>query len=305
MDYKSDEMSSSDLTNVKTEHISDTCHQYANAMKEEPTETKPEALNSTVCENDSTVSVPVYNHIPISDGLRHDECSIVMSIKEEIIDIKYPDNVSATIMKIKEEQGNTTQDDLFSNDHCHFTELTLDIKPDSVTDVIKSNVSSPCDMRFNQIDRLKTHMMTCAGENTQSGSSCDDNCKQIGPLEMTRIKGKQYLCQCDGRYCKRAHSHRKHTITNTRQKRHSCYQCNKIFYNFVDLKRHMITHTGKKPYSCSQCGKNFTRAGHLKKHLMIHTGEKPFSCSQCKRSFALASSVKRHMITHTGEKPFS
>ena len=285
MDDKRDEMSSSDLTNIKTEHISDTSHQYVNATKEEPTdETKLEALNSAVCENDSTLSVSGYNHMPISDGLRRDECSILMSIKEELIGSKYPDTVSATIMEIKEEQGNTTPDYLFSNDHCNDH---LDIKPDSVKDIIKSNVNYPCDISFNQIDRLQTHMMTCAGENAQSGSSCDDSCNQTGTLEMTRIKGEQYSSQSDSRCCKRAHSCSLHTVTNNRRKKHSCYQCNKTFYNFVDLKRHMSIHTGEKAYACSQCDKKFTVVRSLKRHMKTHAGAKPYSCSLCDKSFSV------------------
>ena len=98
-----------------------------------------------------------------SDGHRHDHCSIMMSVKDEYIDIKYTDEVSTTKMEIKQEPGNTTHDYLSSNDNCHFTGLTLDIEQD-IKHIIKSNVCYMCDMSFNQIDRLETHMMTCTGK---------------------------------------------------------------------------------------------------------------------------------------------
>ena len=63
-DTKRDEMSSSDLTVIKTEPVDDTRPQYVNAMKEEPNdEIKPETLNSDVALNDGTVSVSGYNHM--------------------------------------------------------------------------------------------------------------------------------------------------------------------------------------------------------------------------------------------------
>ena len=104
-DTKRGEMRSSDLTGIKTEPLSDTSHQYANAKKEEPTDdTQPETLISAVALNDSTVSVSGYNHVSNSDGHRHDNCSIMMSVKNEFIDIKYSDDVLTTKMEIKQEQ---------------------------------------------------------------------------------------------------------------------------------------------------------------------------------------------------------
>ena len=125
-DTKRDEMSSSDLTGIKTEPISDTSHQYVNDTNEKPTdETKPETLISAVPLNDSTGYVSGYNHMSNSNGHRHDHCSSMMSVKAECIDIKYSDDVLTTKMEIKQEEGNTTQDDPSSNDNCHFAALTL------------------------------------------------------------------------------------------------------------------------------------------------------------------------------------
>ena len=100
-DTKMDEISSSDLTGIKTEPRSDTTHQYFNTTKEEPTdESKPETLNSAVTA--SIVSVSGDHHMSNSDGHRHDDCSIMMSVKEECIDTKYSHDVSTTNMEIKQ-----------------------------------------------------------------------------------------------------------------------------------------------------------------------------------------------------------
>ena len=185
-DAKRDEMSSSDRTSIKTEPISDTSHQYVKATNEEQTdESKPQTLNADVCINDSTVSVSGYNNLSNSDVLRQDGCSIMMSVKEEVIDIKYSDSVSTTKMEIKQEQEYNTQDYPSHRDNCHFTGLTLDIKPDSATHIVNSNVCSQCDMSFNQTKKLRTHMMTCTGENPQcqTGCQCHNSCNKTGQQE--------------------------------------------------------------------------------------------------------------------------
>ena len=158
-----------------------------------------------------------------SDGHRHDDCSIKMSVKEEFTDIKYSDDVSTTQMEIKQEQGNTTQDDPSSNDYCHFAGLNLDIKRD-ITHTIKSNVCSWCDVSFDQIDTLKTHMMTCTEETPMSGYQYDKSFNQTSSVNT-------------------------HIMTHTGGKTYSCSPCDTKCNNTSNLKTHIRIHTGEKPFS--------------------------------------------------------
>ena len=299
-DTKRHEMSSSDLTSIKTEPVSDTSHQYANATNEEPTEPQPETINSAVGLNDSTVPVSVYNHMSNSDGHRHDHCSIMMSVKEECIDTKYSDDVSTTRMEINREQRHTTQDDPSINEHCHFTRLNLDIKRD-ITHLIKSNVCSRCDMSFDLIDRLKIHKITCTGENPKPGSQCDNSCNQTHRPRRTPVRDQQYSSQCDTSCLKRANSRR---ITNTRRKKHYCYLCNKTLSNSVHLRRNMIIHNGEQSYSCPQCDKSFNQTSSVNTH-MTHSEEKTYSCSPCDKSSRHSINRNIHKLIHTEEKPHS
>ena len=171
-------MSSSDLISIKTEPVGDASHQYVNAMHEEQTdESKPETLHSPVGINDSTVYVSGYKHISNSNGLKHDDCPIMMSVKEECIDMKYSDAVSTTKIEIKQEQGNTTQYDPSRNDHCCSAKFTSDIKPLVLKVDLKTppmlHTCSHCSQSFNQTNHLKTHMMTHTGGKPYSSSQCD------------------------------------------------------------------------------------------------------------------------------------
>ena len=63
-DTKRGEMSSSELTSIQTEPLSDTSQQYANATKEEPTDdTKPETLISAVISRVYEIYFSQFNSI--------------------------------------------------------------------------------------------------------------------------------------------------------------------------------------------------------------------------------------------------
>ncbi|KAG5841725.1 hypothetical protein ANANG_G00169820 [Anguilla anguilla] len=95
-----------------------------------------------------------------------------------------------------------------------------------------------------------------------------------------------------------------HWRTGTGEKPHSCSQCEKSFYRFIDLERHQRIHTGEKPFSCAQCGKRFSLRGNLITHERVHSGNKPFGCAQCGKRFAQGSNLRAHHRIHTGERPY-
>ena len=246
-DTKRDEMSSSDLTGIKTEPISDITQQYVNTTKEEPThETNPETLNSAVGLNDGTVSG--YNHMSNSDGHGHGDCSIMMSVKEEFIDINYSDDVSTTKMEIKQEHTGG--------------------KPYSC---------SWCDTKFNNTSSLKSHMRIHTGEKPYSCSHCDKRFTQVSSLNRhMRIHTgeKPYSCSQCGMIFTDIGNLKRHKRIHTGEQPYSCSQCDMRFTNTSSLKAHMRIHTGENPYSCSQCDKSFTDSSNLKRHMKTHAEKK-------------------------------
>ncbi|EFO17022.2 zinc finger protein [Loa loa] len=89
----------------------------------------------------------------------------------------------------------------------------------------------------------------------------------------------------------------------SKKKKLQCGVCGQIMTN---MKRHMMTHTDEKPHSCPICKKNFPRSDKMKEHMRTHTGVKPYVCPVCRKSFSQLHHRKYHIErTHAGVKPYS
>ena len=79
----------------------------------------------------------------------------------------------------------------------------------------------------------------------------------------------------------------------------SMFTVRKELSKTYDLKKHMMTRTVERLHSCTRCSMRFTSTSSLKLHIMIHTGEKPHSCLQREKRYIQAWSLKQNMMTHT------
>uniref|UniRef100_A0A8C7DQG3 Zinc finger protein 408 n=1 Tax=Oncorhynchus kisutch TaxID=8019 RepID=A0A8C7DQG3_ONCKI len=93
-------------------------------------------------------------------------------------------------------------------------------------------------------------------------------------------------------------------LFNTRERRYTCDQCDKSFFQLYHLKKHKFTHLDLKPYLCTECGRNYSSQENFRAHLLMHKGERPFKCQQCDKSYGMKRDLKEHEVLHTGERPF-
>ncbi|XP_064090678.1 gastrula zinc finger protein XlCGF8.2DB-like [Macrobrachium nipponense] len=94
-------------------------------------------------------------------------------------------------------------------------------------------------------------------------------------------------------------------ITNvTKESTFICSDYGKAFSTKLGCRVHMRIHTGEKSFMCKECGKAFSNQTNLRAHLRIHAGEKSFMCKECGKAFTQKSNLTSHMRIHTGEKSF-
>ena len=236
-DARKDQKIKNDLTSIKTEPLCDpSYHQYVHTNHNKTSlETKPETIDTVVCAADN--ASPVLGYIDKSEDVEHDDCSILISVKDEYDDIECKE------VEIKQEQVNVTHDD-------NATGFIMAIKPDSNTHIYNSNAGSRCDKCFDHDICIRKDMMIHTGEKPFSCDQCDKSFYQTSHLKT-------------------------HMKIHTGEKPFSCHQCDKSFYQASHLQTHMWIHTGDKPFACSLCDKKFAASPSLKAHMMIHSGENP------------------------------
>ncbi|XP_075044289.1 zinc finger protein 408 isoform X2 [Mixophyes fleayi] len=89
------------------------------------------------------------------------------------------------------------------------------------------------------------------------------------------------------------------------ERRFSCPDCNKSFFQLGHLKRHSFIHSGLKPFLCTECGKAYCSEESFKAHLLGHQGLRPFKCSLCDKAYGTQRDLKEHSVLHTGLRPYS
>lgn len=78
----------------------------------------------------------------------------------------------------------------------------------------------------------------------------------------------------------------------------TCLECGRTFATKFVLRRHMMSHTGERTHSCPVCGKGFIGKQNMMVHVRVHTGEKPYKCSYCGQQFSQYGTLYRHKKRH-------
>uniref|UniRef100_A0A8C8RXW2 C2H2-type domain-containing protein n=1 Tax=Pelusios castaneus TaxID=367368 RepID=A0A8C8RXW2_9SAUR len=134
--------------------------------------------------------------------------------------------------------------------------------------------------------------------------SVSKNSAALEEQRKAHHKERRYSCaECGKSYYQNSHL-RWHQKKHTGDKPHVCADCGKSFTCKSSLNRHERSHKKEKNYSCSECGKKFREYLHLTSHQTIHTGERPYRCPDCGKSFRLKGVLCTHRKTHRGDKSF-
>lgn len=137
-----------------------------------------------------------------------------------------------------------------------------------------------CGKIYNRYDSFRLHKKVACG-------------KEEKELEELRV----HPCDICGMSFKSIHhvkSHKRGVHLNAPE---VCHICGALCKNKRALASHQKRHdlTNRK-YSCNECGKSFFNSAILKQHIRTHTKEKPYKCPMCSYTCAVKQNVHKHSL---------
>ena len=104
----------------------------------------------------------------------------------------------------------------------------------------------------------------------------------------------------------RTHQYLKHKMTNHKfskldetfkdgQPHYECFECKKVFDNFVDIENHMLLRSCEE-FKCKICAKVFKQKKNLNQHVKtVHENTEKFKCNKCGILYAHKRSLEKHI----------
>ena len=182
-----------------------------------------------------------------------------------------------------------------------YPDINMDIESDS-SDIVKEFRCPDCNMTFESVELLASHMTTHRDSFAYSCDLCPDKfrtMKRLRKHHRTHGKDKSFVCNL----CGYSTSHEKYLKQHLRKHTlpFSCEKCGQTFHLKNELNRHMAIHVDKT-FKCNICGEEYSD----RRSLLLHKRQShPEKCVTCGKLFPNRSTLLLHQPAHTVDKAFT
>ena len=177
-----------------------------------------------------------------------------------------------------------------------------------------TNSCDLCNVDFNKMEDMVTHLKTRHHQYTIKGYRCDQctyvtHFRSLLGKHKNAVHGGKYKCEYCGKLSKDSGNHNRHrNIHRNIVFRCTVENCNAIYKSQKAFHVHSLSHTNQQPiFNCDFDGCKYTSHYHnaVNVHKLTHTDKRAFVCpyESCRKGFKRNGDLNKHINhSHKGEK---